>query len=61
MVEYEEWTGIATQVAEEKYGRPTFDQHGDNVKRFAEVWNRRKAELKAASTSEAVEIANEEL
>lgn len=61
MVEYHEWISIASAVAKQSYGSPTFEQHGENTKVFAEVWNRRKAELKRASKREATDIAEAEL
>lgn len=61
MVDYSEWTGIATSVAKERYGKPSFEQHGENMKVYARLWNEHKAALKAASYSEAEELAERHL
>lgn len=62
MVSYQRWTSLAFETAKAQgYDTSTAEKNAEAVSEFADVWNRRKAELSTATVSEAREIAEQEI
>lgn len=62
MVEYSQWVGIVrTEAVSQGADLSDFEENSNVVSVAADIWNDRKAELKAATGREAEQIAADEV
>lgn len=61
MVSYDTWIEVAYKVAEQKGMDTSFEESQNAVSAFADIWNRRKADLQSATRSQARSVAQDEI
>lgn len=61
MVSYNEWVGIVFDVADSKGAKNSFEKNASTLSVAAEIWGDRKSEIRPASESTAIAIAEDEI